>query len=423
MSSPRWGWNPFLANLDRLGDGGAPPVPTPDYHTARYIVGAGGESDGANYTTIASAYAAALAAGAPQTVFIQPGTYVENLTLSPRINLAAFGCDGLTSFDDTITSPNVIIQGTVTASYNGSCVCTGIQFETNGAAAINVSGASASTLILNACSIFADDFTGLVTNSNTFVVQFYNSSFYVSGTNHLFEIVNTPVAWTNCQFLHASSATASTVSGGNISFLGCTMTGLFITTSGVGSVRANSCMWSRGGQTLLTTVGTGNSVINNCDLASTTATTISIGTGTSVSIHNTNISSSNAAAISGAGTLNYGSIIFNSTSSGISVTTQVPRVASNDALKILAPGAYPYTVLAQDSYIPVDTSAARTILLPSAPATGQNHEIKDNVGTAHLFNITVDGNGKNIDDDTTDTIETPLGSRKYTYNGTKWDRS
>src|ERR1700689_4598331 len=34
-----------------------------DLHTARYIVSAGGTSDGANYTTIASAYAAAVAAG------------------------------------------------------------------------------------------------------------------------------------------------------------------------------------------------------------------------------------------------------------------------------------------------------------------------------------------------------------------------
>ena len=56
-----------------------------DLHTARYIVSAGGAIDGANYTTIATAYAAAVAAGGVQTVFIQPGTYTENITLSPNV--------------------------------------------------------------------------------------------------------------------------------------------------------------------------------------------------------------------------------------------------------------------------------------------------------------------------------------------------
>ncbi len=64
-----------------------------DLHTARFIVSAGGASDGANYTTIASAIAAAVGATGNQTVFIQPGTYIENLTLSPGIDLTAYGCD------------------------------------------------------------------------------------------------------------------------------------------------------------------------------------------------------------------------------------------------------------------------------------------------------------------------------------------
>src|SRR5574338_1448725 len=48
---------------------------TSDLHTARFIVSAGGAPDGANYTTITAALAAAVAAGGNQTVFIQPGTY------------------------------------------------------------------------------------------------------------------------------------------------------------------------------------------------------------------------------------------------------------------------------------------------------------------------------------------------------------
>ena len=85
----------------------------PDLHVARFIVSAGGAADGANYTTLASAYAAAVAAGAPQTIFIQPGTYIENITLSAGINIAAFECDAMT--------PNVTIVGTLTATYSGNC--------------------------------------------------------------------------------------------------------------------------------------------------------------------------------------------------------------------------------------------------------------------------------------------------------------
>src|SRR6185369_10362256 len=103
-----------------------------DYHVARYIVSAAGSADGANYTSISLAYAAAVATGQPQTVFIQPGTYTENITLSANVNLAAFDCDALT--------PSVTILGKLTATFAGSCSISGIKLKTNADFCLAVTG-------------------------------------------------------------------------------------------------------------------------------------------------------------------------------------------------------------------------------------------------------------------------------------------
>ncbi len=72
---------------------------TGDKHVAKFIVssqtGVGGQ-----YTTINSAYAAAVSTGLAATIFIMPGltgTYTEDLILTtPLINITAFTGDGIT---------------------------------------------------------------------------------------------------------------------------------------------------------------------------------------------------------------------------------------------------------------------------------------------------------------------------------------
>lgn len=83
----------------------------------------------------------------------------------------------------------------------------------------------------------------------------------------------------------------------------------------------------------------------------------------------------------------------------------------------------PYVVNATtEFFIPVDTTAARTIQLPNAPATGKVYVIKDATGTASSFNISVTtvGGAVNIDSSTTYTISTDYGSINVAFNGTKY---
>lgn len=94
--------------------------------------------------------------------------------------------------------------------------------------------------------------------------------------------------------------------------------------------------------------------------------------------------------------------------------------ASGQVVAITTPGAYPYTTLDSDFVILVDTSAARTITPLGSPTTGQMYRIKDSVGTANTFNITITPSGKNIDGAASTTIANSYGSIDIVYNGTEW---
>lgn len=79
-----------------------------------------------------------------------------------------------------------------------------------------------------------------------------------------------------------------------------------------------------------------------------------------------------------------------------------------------------YTILSSDYFVGATTSAARAITLPASPTTGMTFVIKDITGTASTNNITVSGNGKNIDGSSTNVIATNYASITVIYNGTQW---
>jgi len=87
------------------------------------------------------------------------------------------------------------------------------------------------------------------------------------------------------------------------------------------------------------------------------------------------------------------------------------------------PGSYAYSVLETDYLVAVDATAApRSIILPSAPATGQMFVIKDAVGNAATNNIevSVSGGAINIDGATTYVMNTDWASITLMFNGTKY---
>jgi len=286
------------------------PVVTSDnrYGTAQLIV-APTLAEGANYTTIASALTAAVSG---QTIFVRPGTYTENITLVAGVNLSAYDCDSFT--------PNVIILGNTTASYNGTVSISGIQLKTNGAACLTFSGANASTLNLINCSILGSNATAISMNAASFILNIVSSRCQTASNNLLFAVTTGTIGFKNCDVSAGSGA--NTIAAGTINMFNSTFGAFSITTATTGSFNAYNCFFTNTAQTIFTLAGTGAAIIMNCELFSTSASCVSIGTGCTATISNTSVSSSNTNAITGAGTLNFGTVSYSGSSSGVNVTTK-----------------------------------------------------------------------------------------------------
>lgn len=97
------------------------------------------------------------------------------------------------------------------------------------------------------------------------------------------------------------------------------------------------------------------------------------------------------------------------------VTMQAGQIAA-----VTTPGGYPYAVLTTDYTIAASSASANTVTLPSTPESGRIYIVKDATGTATSNNITVDGNGNNIDGASTYVINTNYGSVILQFNGTIW---
>jgi hypothetical protein len=81
----------------------------------------------------------------------------------------------------------------------------------------------------------------------------------------------------------------------------------------------------------------------------------------------------------------------------------------------------PYNVTAADFTLNVDTTSARTINLPTTPTVGRKIVVMDGTGNANAFNITVQGNGHNINGSSSLVINTNFQAKTFLYNGTIWN--
>lgn len=68
------------------------------------------------------------------------------------------------------------------------------------------------------------------------------------------------------------------------------------------------------------------------------------------------------------------------------------------------------------------TAGATTVTMPAAPTTGDEVTIKDDKGDAAGNNITISGNGKNIDGSASLVLNSNYAFATLVYNGTQWDR-
>lgn len=406
-----------------------------DLHTSQYIVSAQGTvATGANFTTITAAIASAVGTGIKQTIFIQPGTYTEDVVLPDGYNLAAYTCGSNGTVD---LVGKLTIQGS--AVFSTKSTISGLRITSNGSSCIEATGTNTCQAFFTDCYIFA---TGNVTainltcsgNFSSFVFQgcqgelagastkMFNST--MSGTSAILRFIG--CSFTNNNSGSGQSTAAGTVSNGFLGLNDCSYP-FPITTSGSAQLVADfvdfSALLSVNQTTNFTYLTIGSStecLATNIFINSGTASAISVSAGSILTMTGSRISSSNANAITGAGEIRYGTSSFSNTSSLINTTTQTPFVSTNDAVKVTTPGAYPYTTVPQDGFIKVDTSAARTIVPLASPTIGQRHIIKDTVGSAAANNITITPSGKNIDGVASLVLTTNYACVTIIYNGSEW---
>lgn len=80
----------------------------------------------------------------------------------------------------------------------------------------------------------------------------------------------------------------------------------------------------------------------------------------------------------------------------------------------------PYTPTSEDVVLVPNHVGAFTINLPLGQTPGKFFFIKDAAGVALANNITVSGNGNNIDGASSQTINTNFGGIQVIWNGVSW---
>lgn len=296
------------------GPGGA------DLHVARYIASPGGGPNGANYTTLNAAYAAAVAAGGNQTVFLQPGTYnIGTLVLSPNVGISAFDCDGVI--------PNVIVNGKMTANITGICAFSGIYFVNNSDNILAVTGSGSSQIRFIDCWVQVGGTAFAITNSNnSCAVSFETCQGDITGTSAYFNFTGGAVNVNNSFFFNGQlSTTQNSFAGASIGIQSSVFNSPILN-NGLGGVSLLNTSMICLNDTCITTGGATNSdlVVYNCHIDSNNATAIVIGAGGTMTVANTSVGSNATAAISGAGTLRYSPIAFTKTSSNVTTSGMAP---------------------------------------------------------------------------------------------------
>ncbi len=290
---------------------------TNNYGPAKFIV----SSNPANGTHT-SIGAALTSASSGDTIFIRPGTYIENPTLKAGVNLVAYDADALT--------PNVTINGKCTFTVAGTVSISGIQLQTNSDFALAVTGSAASIINLTQCFINALNNTAISFTSSSASAQIFIS--YCNGN-----IATTGIAYFanssagSMRILYSlllnsgASTTANTVSAGSLfpNYTGFTNP---ITTSGTTAIiQGSHCVFNTNPQNVIpltvNSTAANPSVLDWSEFNAGSASGVSIGAGATLKLLECVVMSTNTNAITGSGTIQYSALSFTNTSI-INTTTQ-----------------------------------------------------------------------------------------------------
>ncbi len=274
-----------------------------------------------SHTTLAAALAVATAG---QTVFLRTSV-TEDVTIPPGVNIA-----GWTGASANVSS----IIGTVTMTAAGTSTISGVKLQTNGAAAIAVTGSAASILNIVNCYLNFTNNTGITfsTSNAAATINFINC-FGDLGTTGIGIYTSSSAGGISFYSLSMTnsggSTTASTNSAGTVGFTNLAIfSPLSVSSAANLTIDGGFINTAAQNATCITSSGT-SSVAIHLALAvnSGSASALSIGTGTTLTSDGAlEVTSSNTNAITGAGTIRYGVITYTGSSSLNNTTTITPFV-------------------------------------------------------------------------------------------------
>ena len=386
-----------------------------DLHVAKLIVNKAANSGG-NYTSITSALAAA---NSGDTIFIMPSVtpYIEDLNLKANVNICAFECDAQT--------PNVTIVGKLTATFAGTCTLSGICLQTNSDFCLSISGANTPTVNLIDCFINGSNNTAISmssTGARIFCTR-CKGTLGAAGATY-FAITAGIIIFDYCNLPGGVSTTASTANTGTTAlFFNYTIFSVSITTANSNTFQGIQSQFTGNSAIALTLNGSGVTSLDLCYVNASSFSAISIGAACGLTIASSEINSTNANAITGAGSVTHGGLTFIANSANINTTTQ-SVLPSFTTIPRTATAAATYVVLSTDYYISVDCSGgAKQVNLPNAPSLNKVFIVKDKTGNSAANNITVTtvGGAINIDAAATYLIKINYGSAQFVWNGTTYE--
>lgn len=278
-------YNPFTGELDRVDTTGQPPENR--FPTTPYVVG---PSTQAGYQTIQSAVNAANAAGGG-IVYVQPGTYTENLTLYDNLQIVTFG------FSDS--GDGVEIIGTHTPPSTGGFVFRNIKLSSS-TDVLSSAAAGTSHLIVADCAVAVTNGylfnvpnwtsagilemwdvnsgfgtnDGCVNNTGGATVLCYSGAFGVGSSNSM--IVSGDIFTDSAEFFAPTDFQTGATLGieNSIFYNSCTLSN-----NSTGDI--TNCSFQTGASAALTMSSAGNISLTTCSISSSASPVIAgAGSGT-----------------------------------------------------------------------------------------------------------------------------------------------
>jgi hypothetical protein len=368
------------------------------------------------HTTISAAYTSAVAG---DTIFVRDGTYIEDPTVKPGVNLTAFNGDQQT--------PNVIVVGKFTMTGIGTSSISNIRLQTNSDFFVSVSGSSASILNLNNCYLNCTNNTGISysssSSSSRLILHNCQGNLANTGIAYFTHTSTGTLGLDYCLLDNAAGSTTSNIASGPM-FLRQTIMLCPLTTS-------NGCILTAEYSTIEnpgtnTTSLTHNSTSPNSSciytfFSSGTASGISLGAGSTLILSNCNVSSSNTNAIteSGASTLIYNPISFPGLSSNVNVTTQTIRnFGPNVTIGSTNSGNIDTLIVKNDSNT---ASSSARIITSVAGTTAQDPHNIFAVGSTRSYSLGIDNSDSQhfkITQTAASTVDPSSGTTVLTSDGT-----